>query len=176
MRSKVLPHPEGRLQVERERGDDPEPTECDDRAVEDVGMALARKSDDLAVGRDDLHRRDRGGQAPVAVARAVRPGRASARDRDVRERGRVVEGEPRRVELGAELPYLMPPSTVTVRAARSSRKRRGMRRNETRSPVVSATSLNECREPSTCSDRALLTISWSCSIDSGSWRVVATKA
>ena len=112
---------------------------------------------------------------PLQVARTVRGGRAGSRDRDVRQGRQVVQGEPRRVERAAQLAV----ADAAVDGHRSRgpvelEDRRGILRSETRSPVVSAMSLNEWREPRIRSDRLRRIISWSCSIDSASWSRAAS--
>ena len=104
-----LPHLEGRLHVQGEAGDGAERAEPDHHAVE-VGVAPGELQQ-LPAGGHQLHRRDRGREVPVPDAGAVRRRRHGTGDRDVRQRGEVVQGQP-----------------LVVRAARPARRTSGPRR------------------------------------------------
>ncbi len=97
----TLAHLVGGLDVEREAGDDAERAEADDETVE-VRVA-ARGGDDLAARRDHLQGGDRRREVAVRVPRPVGGGRDRAGDRDVRERGKVVQRHPVGVEGGGQL-------------------------------------------------------------------------
>ena len=58
---------------------------------------------EAAVGGDDFHGRDGGGEVAVVAAGAVGGGGAGSDDGDVRERGEVVEGVAVGVDVGSEL-------------------------------------------------------------------------
>ncbi len=62
---------------------------------------------------------------------------------------RLARAHPSSCSRIASSPYLIPPSTVTLRACWSSSTTRGSAASETRSPSVSAIVLNECRLPTT---------------------------
>ncbi len=97
----VLAHRVRGDHLEGQLGDDPERPEGDHRAREVAVRAVEVRH--LAVRPDPVEGGDRGGEDPVAVARAVRPGRRGPTDRDVRQRGHVLQGQPLRVERQGEL-------------------------------------------------------------------------
>ena len=88
----ALPHVVGGLDVERQASHHAERAEADHQAVE-IGVAAGR-GDDLAGRRDHLQGRDRRREVAARVPGSVGGGRNRARDRDVRERGHVVQGHP----------------------------------------------------------------------------------
>ena len=89
----VLPDAVRRLDRERQARDDTQRAQRDHRPGERVAVRLAAERDELAVGPDQLHRHDGGGQVPQPVARPVRRGRAGAGHRDVGQGRQVVERE-----------------------------------------------------------------------------------
>ena len=76
----------------------PSAAEADGRAEELVAIFFAGEVDEVAVGGDDLHGGDGGGEVAVVVAGAVGGGGAGSGDGDVRQRGEVVHGEALRVD------------------------------------------------------------------------------
>ena len=75
----------------------------DDRAVE-LRVPAAGERHELAVGGDDLQRRDRRREVADPIARSVGRGGARPGHRDVRQRGQVVQREPGRVQGSASSP------------------------------------------------------------------------
>ena len=53
-----LPHLKSWLHVERDLGDDTQPAQSDDCAGKPVAVFLPGQGHDLAISRDDFHRRD----------------------------------------------------------------------------------------------------------------------
>ena len=98
-----LGHLVARLHGEREVGDDAECAERDDRAGKALGVAFAGERVDLAIGADELERGDGGREISVVHARAVGGRGAGSGDRNVRQRGEVVQGEAGAVELQGEV-------------------------------------------------------------------------
>ena len=98
----VLAHLEGRLDVERNFGDDAERAEADDSTVENIAVFGAREFDDIAICGDQFQRRDGAGEVAVLLAGAVRAGAARARDGDVRQGSEIVQREAFGVEDGRE--------------------------------------------------------------------------
>ncbi len=85
----VLAHREGRLEPQRQAGDDAERTERHDTARQ-VGVA-ARQRPERAVGADDLQAAHRRRERAVGIAGPVRAGRDRAGHRDVRQRREVAQ-------------------------------------------------------------------------------------
>jgi hypothetical protein len=85
---------------------------------------------------------------------------------------RLCSARPSAFSVSASSPYFTPAPTVTVIRSRSITTSAGRPSSET-SSAESATSLNECREPSTRIRGARATISCSSSTVDGPWIRVA---
>src|SRR6185437_13397013 len=99
-----LCHLEGRDDIESGSGDNAQASEGDSSAEDLVAIFFAGDVDNVAVGGNDLHRRDSGGEVAVFVTGAVCGGGTGSGDRDMRQRGEVVDSEALRVEIRSELP------------------------------------------------------------------------
>ena len=165
----VLPDAVRRLDAERQARDDTQGTQRDHRPRERLAVRRPAERDELAVGPDQLHRHDGGGQVPQPVAGPVGRGRAGAGHRDVGQRRQVVEREAGSLEHG---PQVAVPDRAVDRDGPRPRGRcrstRGSPASERWSPCVSASPLNAWRDPSTRREVDDRTASWTASTDAGS--------
>ena len=136
----VLPDAVRRLDRERQARDDTQRAQRDHRPGERVAVRLAAERDELAVGADQLHRHDGGGQVPQPVARPVRRGRAGAGHRDVGQGCQVVEREAGSFEHGPQV-------AVPDRAVDRDRARRGVDVDHPRQPGQREVVAVRVREP-----------------------------
>ena len=97
----ILPHLEGRLQLQRQLGNHAEGPKAHHHGGE--VRVIAVQGHQLAVGLHQVEREDRGGQVAVGDARAVGTGGAGPRHGDVRQAGQVVHREAALVQLHAEV-------------------------------------------------------------------------
>src|SRR5689334_6362983 len=83
----------GRLDIQRDFGDDAECTEAYDGAGENVGILFAGECHDVAGCVDKFERGDSAGKVAVVYAGAVRAGGDSTGNRNMRKRSEIVQGE-----------------------------------------------------------------------------------
>lgn len=136
---------EGGHRVEHEGRDDPERAQTDDGGLEGVVAA----ADDLerAVGPDDLDGGDRGGQGGIADPEPCVPVCTAPATEMCGSEARFGSARPCRCSSAARTACVVPAPTRTVSAAGSSSIGTSSRSSATSVPSVSATRLNECRDP-----------------------------
>jgi hypothetical protein len=96
----ILAYREGRFEIERHPRDDAERTERHNRSVESGIAAMDRHY--IAGRANDVERGDRGREIAEPVARAVGAGRDRAGDRDVRQRGHVMQRPTHPLQVGGQ--------------------------------------------------------------------------
>src|ERR1700741_4813908 len=95
----VLAHGECRLNVESDFGDDTESPEAYDGAAKGFSVALAGKSDYIARSGHEFESRNRGRKVAIFLAGTMRRRGAGSGDRNVRQRGQIVQSEALGIEL-----------------------------------------------------------------------------